>query len=483
MSSSERVVLLPKADGGESTEYKTYCWRWVMLLIIWFLNFSNGMMWITFTPIADATAVIFDITEYHVNLLSIMFMVAYIPLGFISQWVLGKYFAYGLIFGAWLNLIGAWLRYGSIFFAKSVPGIVMLFGGQFLAACAQPFVLNAPPKMANLWFTPEGRATADMIGTIGNIIGIGVGQAISPILAGITSNSTFNETQEFHPSDTLNPPNMAFMLAVFAGIASVVGLFATFFTREKPKTPPSAAAEHESDGFVDGMKQLYKNIPYMGVLVTFGIGTGIFNAITTLLSQILRPIGYTDDQAGLFGALIVGVGLVGAIVVAPLLDWSHKYKEIYGVAFIFSFAGFLWFTFIIFAVGHSDVQVGLSVGMVGLGAFIILPTALELSVETTYPVAPVTSAGFLWMVGQIVGIAALFASEAIRTNAPDEKTGIERTLLLMCGLLFVGVIVSILMLFVPGIIPHYRRVEMEERAEKSKIFAVNHITERRMRKS
>lgn len=66
-------------------------------------------------------------------------------------------------------MIGAWVRWVSVYvLPKSRAGaLALLFGGQSIAACAQPFVLNSPPKLAAMWFTPEGRATADMVGTIG----------------------------------------------------------------------------------------------------------------------------------------------------------------------------------------------------------------------------------------------------------------------------------------------------------------------------
>lgn len=43
----------------------------------------------------------------------------------------------------------------------------ILLLGQTLAACAQPFVMFAPTKLAALWFADNQRATANMAASMG----------------------------------------------------------------------------------------------------------------------------------------------------------------------------------------------------------------------------------------------------------------------------------------------------------------------------
>lgn len=43
----------------------------------------------------------------------------------------------------------------------------ILLLGQTLAACAQPFVMFAPTKLAALWFAGNQRATANMLASMG----------------------------------------------------------------------------------------------------------------------------------------------------------------------------------------------------------------------------------------------------------------------------------------------------------------------------
>eukprot|EP01125_Pyxidicula_operculata_P003276 TRINITY_DN1386_c2_g1_i2.p1 TRINITY_DN1386_c2_g1~~TRINITY_DN1386_c2_g1_i2.p1 ORF type:complete len:411 (-),score=62.86 TRINITY_DN1386_c2_g1_i2:45-1277(-) len=400
-------------------------------------------------------------------------MAAYIPFGILSQWALDNAsFKGALIFGAWLNMIGSWLRYFSAFIDVNmyrIYSLVLLFGGQILAACAQPFLLNSPPKVASLWFTPEGRATADMVGTIGNILGVGMGQVLSPILANVPSNDTMTAPLDvIYPNGTTNStqplfpltpvPNFQFMLMIFSIISSVAAFFATFFSKERPDTPPCRSSSQPSDPFVVGLKKVYKNKPYMVVLCTFSIGLGVFNTLTTLLGQIVKPLGYGPEDAGFLGLIVVGTGLVVAGVTGPVLDCFHKYKEIYVVAFIISTLSFVSFGAVVEFLPHTFIILSCIMAFMGAAAFMILPTALELSVETTYPVAPVTSAGFLWLMGQVTGIISLFACNALI----DPVTGdTSKAVWFLVSLVIFGTLLSLTLIYPLSV--KYRRLDAESK--------------------
>ena len=62
----------------------------------------------------------------------------------------------------------------------------------------------------------------------------------------------------------------------------------------KPATPPSSSAQRESEPFVQGLKQLVRNKPYLILSLTVGAGISLFSVATTLLSQFLCPWGYDD---------------------------------------------------------------------------------------------------------------------------------------------------------------------------------------------
>ena len=72
----------------------------------------------------------------------------------------------------------------------------------------------------------------------------------------------------------------------------------------------------------------------MLLALAFGVGVGVFNAMTSLLAQLIAPNGYTPTDAGLFAAVLIGVGLAGAAVAGVLLDRTRAFVAILRTAFV-----------------------------------------------------------------------------------------------------------------------------------------------------
>lgn len=71
-----------------------------------------------------------------------------------------------------LILIGNWIRYAGA--RSNTFGVVMF--GQILIGLAQPFVLAAPTRYSDLWFTDRGRISATAVASLANPLG----GAVSP---------------------------------------------------------------------------------------------------------------------------------------------------------------------------------------------------------------------------------------------------------------------------------------------------------------
>jgi len=72
--------------------------------------------------------------------------------------------------GGIINIVGTWIRYFASFIESSEESnearMAVVLTGQFIAATAQPFFLNAPPKFAAVWFSESSRAMATTIGSL-----------------------------------------------------------------------------------------------------------------------------------------------------------------------------------------------------------------------------------------------------------------------------------------------------------------------------
>lgn len=81
-----------------------------------------------------------------------------------------------------LTLVGNWVRYaGTRAGSHGYFGVVMF--GQILIGLGQPFVLAAPTRYSDLWFTERGRISATALASLANPFGGALGQLIDPFWA------------------------------------------------------------------------------------------------------------------------------------------------------------------------------------------------------------------------------------------------------------------------------------------------------------
>jgi FLVCR family MFS transporter 7 len=169
-------------------------------------------------------------------------------------------------------------------------------------------------------------------------------------------------------------------------------------------------------------------------MLCYGGGFAIVTTLITLLEQIVCPYGYSDVKkqcyccvvssislfqtfAGLCGALMFGIGLVGAGLAAIIVDKTKKFEEVAKIGLTLSTVALCAFFVVckflskvtLFCTSTNDFQVSrmpdhqivlaVLISLVGFFGFAITPVCLELGVECTYPAAEATSTGFIIICG------------------------------------------------------------------------------------
>ncbi|CAB1455722.1 unnamed protein product [Pleuronectes platessa] len=403
-SSSCDVPREPNVELKKLLFFKVYKRRWFVLLILCLLNCSNAMIWLTFAPVADQSAHFLKVTLEGVNWLSLVFMVVAIPLSFGTTWMLDTLgLRITLILGAWLNMSGALLRFLASDVVDISPEVVfpLMMVGQTLGAIAQPLIIFTPTKLAALWFPDHQRATANTIATMSNPLGILLANIISPLMA---------QTSAQIPK----------LLLVYATPACFICFLATVGIRSStPPTPPSASAESSaSEPFVQGIKLLMKNRPYLVLLVCFGSGIAVFTCFSTLLEQILCVQGYTNDFAGLCGALFIVFGIVGAGALGLYVDKTKKFIEATKINMSITALACIVFS-VVCLMREQKVAVAVVCSLFGFFGFSIYPVVMELSVECSYPVGEATSAGLVFVSGQVQSVLYIVILQALTKRIAD----------------------------------------------------------------
>nr|XP_005609013.2 major facilitator superfamily domain-containing protein 7 isoform X2 [Equus caballus]XP_008541516.1 PREDICTED: major facilitator superfamily domain-containing protein 7 isoform X1 [Equus przewalskii] len=406
----------PAGDGQGAAEtptlgalrgHRVYARRWVFLLVLSLLSFSNATLWLSFAPVANTVAQRFVLSTEQINWLSLVYLVVSIPFGVVSIWVLD--FAglrWATVLCAWLNFAGSVLRSLPCMEIETQDPFAFLMGGQSLCALAQTLVIFSPAKLAALWFPEHQRATANMIGTMSNPLGILVANLLSPALV-------------------KNKEDVPLMLGIYIIPAGLICLLATACLWESvPPTPPSAgAACSTSEKFLDGLKLLVRNKAYVILAVCFGGGIGIFSSFLALLEQVLCVKGYSNEFAGFCASLFIGFGVLGALVLGLYVDRTKHFTEALKIGLCLTSLVSVAFALVSQLPGQTHA-LAVICSLFGLFGFSVAPVAMELAVECSFPVGEGAATGLVFVLGQAEGvlIMVLLTTLTVRRAEPSFST-------------------------------------------------------------
>ncbi|KAF8935012.1 major facilitator superfamily domain-containing protein [Dissophora ornata] len=438
----EREAIV--GSNSQPRVYKTYKARYLGLFSIVLLNIATGFVWLTYSSVPDAAQAYLNCSNTVVNLTTILYFIAYVVMAPVSGWMFEKHgIKKSLLFGATIQIVGSWLRYFSNFIDSTPesPGgrLALTMVGQIIAAAAQPFFLNVPPKFAAVWFSENGRTTATMIGSVSNGLAAALAQLIIPV---ITTDETSMGTS-----------------VLVCAVLSIVAIIPAFFVADRPPTPPSPSAaeallETNEEPFSVSLKKVGTNKQFLLLMTVFGTFVACFNAFSSLISQFTSPYGYSSNEAGYFGAAMVIAGLVGAGISGPITDKYKQYKSLCKALVPLATAMFVVFIFVVRRGDFGGIIV--SAILLGFASFAVLPAALELAVEITYPVTPASSTSILWAFGQLLSVIFLLVLGALQDDNLSETKGINPPLIFLAVWCLVFGVAPVFLINAP-----YKRMEAE----------------------
>ncbi|RAL62222.1 hypothetical protein DID88_004793 [Monilinia fructigena] len=291
--------------GFNEAHFKVYKRRWFGLVQLVLLNIIVSWDWLTFSASSTTVSQYYHVSESAINWLSTAFLFAFVLASPLVIYVLhhgGPKPA--ILIASVLLLLGNWIRYGA-----TRSGTHGNFGGvmfgQILTGIAQPFVLAAPTRYSDLWFTNQGRVAATAVMSLANPFGGALAQLIDPFWAGSVGSI----------------PNMVLYIAIISSIATIP----SFFIPKGPPTPCSASSEEPKHALGPSLRFLLRSPEFYMMMFPFWFYVGLFNSISSLINQMLSPYSFSETNAGIAGALLIVVGLVAAAITSPLIDRTKTY--------------------------------------------------------------------------------------------------------------------------------------------------------------
>lgn len=85
------------------------------------------------------------------------------------------------------------------------------------------------------------------------------------------------------------------LFGIHAIVATVTSLLSIIFFREKPASPPSVSSvKNQPESFLKSFKTAFREKGFILLSLGFGLGFGVFNAMFTIIDQVVEPEGYTE---------------------------------------------------------------------------------------------------------------------------------------------------------------------------------------------
>jgi FLVCR family MFS transporter 7 len=415
----------------EPPVYRLYKRRFVGITAVALLNLAAGMCWPWFGPISNSMVDEFGVTLDQVNWLGNIEACIYVPGSLLTPILTQRY---GLRrtceIGAFALLLSAWIRYaGTPHSLSTNQAYGLLILGQFFSSVAQPIFQVIGPTYSESWFNLKGRTTATMIISVANPIGGALGQLISP-LVGDTRQSI-----------------------LVLGIICTVAAPTVFLVGAKPPTPPTYAGSKTKKSLTDLLMALSgkerspeshmsvrERLDFLIIFLLFGFLSGVTNAFAVLAGQILEPVGYSEDTAGLMGATLLLSGIVAAIITAPLSDRVFTHHLALTAKILIPPLAGAWLS-LIWAVQPNNTQaLFVIMAIIGVCSVTMLPVGLELGCEVTRNAD--ASAALLWAMGNLCCVMFILVEGALRAG-PDAHPPLNMHRSLIFSGTFIMVIASL----------------------------------------
>jgi sugar phosphate permease len=369
-----------------SEQLRVYGYRWVVLAAFMAVNLTIQTLWISYAPISSLASTYYGVSGTAIGTLAMSFMVVYLPVSFVASHLINRRgFRFAASLGALLAGVSGVLR--GLVGSHYELALLATLG----AAIAQPFLLNAWTTLSSQWFPHSQRATAVSLITLANLVGAGVGLAVTPTLVKSMSIATVQLT--------------------YGGAALLAGVVFVLLARDRPPTPPDLSVDSTPELMLVGVRQALSVRPFVAFLAIAFVTMGVFNGLSTWVEEIVRPRGFSSVEAGNLGALLLLGGLVGAVLISAMSDRSQRRVPFLATALVVSSFALLWLSL-------AGTLFGLYTAAFILGFFMTsaLPVGLQYSAEITAPTAEGTSNGLIQLAGQ-ASVVVVYLMSATQTSS------------------------------------------------------------------
>lgn len=190
--------------------------------------------------------------------------------------------------------------------------------------------------------------------------------------------------------------------------------------------------------FKEQLKKSLTNVNYILLVFSYGINTGVYYALGTLLNVILQAYFPANVHIGWIGFTMVVSGIIGSVVVGVILDKTKKFRLIIVLVYLITLIWMGGFTGLLLLKNYPLAYV--SMFCLGFTMTGFLPLGFEFAAELTYPINEGLTSGMLNASAQLCGIIFTLTASKLTTVWDVKWINTLFTGLLLIGFTLMAVI-------------------------------------------
>ena len=361
-----------------------------VILFLFCLNAGNkAFQWIQVPSSTTKATLYYGVENYVINSLSVLFTLSFIVLSWPACFLIDYLgMRKAVLFASFGTAVGSIVKCFSCY----ENGIWLLIIAQAIVSLSEQLIFSLPTRLASVWFPDKEVSRAQSFCVLGLQIGVAVGFIVPKFF--------------LHNANTKDEIGIGFYNMYLVTMVLSVAAFVLdyVFFDEAPEHPPGLARlkqlEQES---IDRQRNLQEslgskiksrcvnvsklltNVDLVLLAVSYGFRTGLNDAISTILDQMMKHVWPDDDLiVGEVGFVFVLTGSLLTPFWGHLLDKLHCYKFLsifLNVATLISV--FMFGTSMIYL--HSKLATFISAALMGFFMLGSIVASHEYSVELTYP--------------------------------------------------------------------------------------------------
>jgi MFS family permease len=359
--------------------------RWTQLFVFSCVSCTNGFLFTSIAAVTNVAEIYYNTTVGEINMIGQSVYIGYILALPAMSFV---YSRYGMKVCLWCAAIGDAL--GAAFRCSTDVRVVIF--GTFLSGVGLPFFLGMPARLSSAWFPLEQRGKATATAALANQAGLAIGFFVPPL--------------------ALGPKGEGF--PAFHAVVTVVNFLVLILVLVKFKTEPKTSKLVDESPAVEKRTFFQQITDWKLMLVTFVFActTAVYWTLALVLNETLADT-FTTEEIGVFGTIMMAMGVPAMQISGWVLDRFHNYKAFTIFCLVQSTILLILFSIVVYEAQHNDTLLVISCGLIGFVLPASQPALLELAVEYTYPMDEAASGSILFVATMVLAVLLTFLVDAL----------------------------------------------------------------------